>query len=449
VTSPSSHSSNHQNKAKRPKISDKERLQVDLAVLPKRETSRRRAKETAKRTTQVLNVGDDEEDIQDIGLGDSDDDATWTPFKGKGKEEAGAGADDDDYIDEDEVPEMPRHSDGRFMSNQEIKSKSGFQKVEQLPPPTQLIPEGKEFTIGDFMVLKSDADRDSAPIWRLDSRTLLQRYNPVPDNQGSTTLHRSASLFSGYSAVNRDNYLSVAVKFVSSSKDLITVRIQKKADANTAVDPTLRKRSLAETSQFQEPFEVYIQALISQCLDSNFLQEVFQDQDDYFVSNIEKVDSVTLLRKDKVMTGISWSVKFQRSLDTWPCLNDLGATAAQDGVRCGACDRDRAGTMISLYGQPYDPTTLKTVPPSEEAVMNRNFSVCTKCSRLGQLYHKLQHQKHKMFVMATEVVEERKRSAANPDTTKILNELLANEVWLEQQFRKMQDLWADTDTFIR
>ena len=27
--------------------------------------------------------------------------------------------------------------------------------------------------------------------------------------------------------------------------------------------------------------------------------------------------------------------------------------------------------MISLYGQPYDPTTLKTVPPSEEAVMNR------------------------------------------------------------------------------
>lgn len=63
---------------------------------------------------------------------------------------------------------MARHSDGRFMSSQEIKSasKSGFQKVEQLPPPTQLIPDGKEFTIGDFMVLKSDADRDSAPIWR-------------------------------------------------------------------------------------------------------------------------------------------------------------------------------------------------------------------------------------------------------------------------------------------
>ena len=35
---------------------------------------------------------------------------------------------------------------------------------------------------------------------------------------------------------------------------------------------------MAETSQFQEPFEVYVQALISQCLDENFLQEVFNDQ---------------------------------------------------------------------------------------------------------------------------------------------------------------------------
>ena len=89
----------------------------------------------------------------------------------------------------------------------------------------------------------------------------------------------------------------------------------------------IRKRSYAETAQFQENFEVYIQALISQCLDGNFLDEVFNDADEYFVSNIEKVDSVTLLRKDKVMNGVGWTLRFQQALNTWPCLSDLGSAA--------------------------------------------------------------------------------------------------------------------------
>ena len=82
--------------------------------------------------------------------------------------------------------------------------------------------------------------------------------------------------------------------------------------------------SKKETAQFQENFEVYMQTLISQCLDSNFLHEIFSEADEYFVTNIEKVDSVTLLRKDKLLTGITWTLRFQHALTVWPCLNNLG-----------------------------------------------------------------------------------------------------------------------------
>ena len=37
-----------------------------------------------------------------------------------------------------------------------------------------------------------------------------------------------------------------------------------------------------------------------------------------------------------------------------------------------------------------------------------------------------------MFNMCSEVVEGRKKSSPAYDTTKILNELLANDAWLEQ-----------------
>lgn len=51
---------------------------------------------------------------------------------------------------------------------------------------------------------------------------------------------------------------------------------------------------------------------------------------------------------------------------------------------------------------------------------------------MAQLYHKLHHLKHRMFIMCSEVVESKKNSAPEVETTRILNELLANDVWLEQ-----------------
>ena len=52
--------------------------------------------------------------------------------------------------------------------------------------------------------------------------------------------------------------------------------------------------------------------------------------DDYFVSNIEKVDSVTLLRKDKLMTGTTWTLRFQHAITTRPNLNNLGWDISQN-----------------------------------------------------------------------------------------------------------------------
>jgi len=432
----SNRSSNFQQKRPRQQESDDEE---DLVPI-KRESSRRKAKEgnLAKKHMQERLLEDDDEDggLPGLDLSDSDDDATWDPSK--------------------ESESRSRHKrlasdDGGGMeSYRSVVSTPKKAKKASTFHTTSIVPTDQDFRPGDFVVLRDEANQDQAPVWRFDSKTLLQRFNVSGKDENGETLYTSANLFSGYIASNRNRYASVAVKFISSEGSSTVVKVIQSAspDQQDGINPEIRKRSYGETSQFQENFEVYIQALISQCLDANFLDEVFNDADEYFVSNIEKVDSVTLLRKDKVMNGVSWSMRFQQALSTWPCLNDLGASAVR-GAKCGVCDHEKATTMVQMFGQPYHQNTLKPVPPSEQASMNRNFSVCGKCSRLAQLYHKLYHQKHKMFTICAEVVDSRKKNSPGLDTTRMLNELLADDQWLETQFRKMQDLWADADTFVR
>ena len=88
------------------------------------------------------------------------------------------------------------------------------------------------------------------------------------------------------------------------------------------------------------------------------------------MSNIEKVDSVTLLRKDKIMTGTTWTLRFQHAITTWPNLNKLGSQSCASTV-CGACEKARAQTMLQMFGQPYNSNTLATLPPDQDAMINR------------------------------------------------------------------------------
>ena len=97
---------------------------------------------------------------------------------------------------------------------------------------TNLVPPEADYRPGDFVVLREETSQDQAPIWRFDSKTLLQRFNVSGKDENGETLYKSANLFSGYIASNRQRYLSVAVKFVSSEGNSTVVKVIQSASSD-------------------------------------------------------------------------------------------------------------------------------------------------------------------------------------------------------------------------
>jgi len=269
-------------------------------------------------------------------------------------------------------------------------------------------------------------------------------FNPRFDQNGKT-LYRNISTYSGWTPQNRHIYQQVPVKFRVQNRLETIVEFMR--DEMALDDQELMDKSMKETAKYQDNFEVYIQTLISQALDSNFLTEIFQEQDDYFLSNVKTVDDVTEERKRRLLGVAQWKAGLQTSVGTWPCFNvisDLPADEKREKL-CAACDKSQVSVRVQMYGQPYNSTTLEGCQPDPKVASQKDFLLCSICVGRVELYNKVAHQKYLMYIECAKRVAEKRSSDPYKDTTIILNELLADEAWLNQLFQSVRTSWAEID----
>ncbi|CAF4935948.1 unnamed protein product [Pieris macdunnoughi] len=303
--------------------------------------------------------------------------------------------------------------------------------------------EEMPYQSGEFVALKNELAEMWPTIWRVDGKTLLQKYEPFEDN--GKVLYRNISTYTVWNPENKKLYTQVQVK-IRSQTHLETIVELVRSELQGDDCHFIEKRML-ETQMYQENFEVYIQTLISHALDPNFLTEIFQEQDEYFLSNVKTVDEVTETMRTRVSSGVCGGGNGSRSLDaavaTWPGLS----VAAGNGV-CRACVRPAVARLL-LYGQPYNPATLEPVQPDARLAYEKEFLVCAACCGRVQLYTKISHQKYLMYTECSKRVAEKRMQNPSKDTTAILNELLADEPWLSQLFRDVRHSWAEAESWER
>ncbi|XP_038213781.1 uncharacterized protein LOC119833699 isoform X4 [Zerene cesonia] len=339
-------------------------------------------------------------------------------------------------------------SDNDANSNRKLHNIKSHQQISNTGQIDNTRPiEEMPYQSGEFVALKNELSEMWPAIWRVDGKTLLQKYEPFEEN--GKVLYRNISTYTVWNPENKKLYTQVQVK-IRSQTHLETIVELVRSELQGDDCHFIEKRML-ETQMYQENFEVYIQTLISHALDPNFLTEIFQEQDEYFLSNVKTVDEVTETMRSRVSSsaggagggGAAGARALDAAVGTWP-----GLSVAAGAGACRACARPAVARLL-LYGQPYNPATLEPVQPDARLAYEKEFLVCSTCCGRVQLYSRISHQKYLMYSECSKRVAEKRLQNPNKDTTVILNELLADEPWLSQLFRDVRHSWAEAESWER
>ncbi|CAG5055980.1 unnamed protein product [Parnassius apollo] len=358
------------------------------------------------------------------------------------------------YYYQHQPEEVPAHGAALEYANYTATDNDANRKLHHIKSHPQVSSTGQidntrpieemPYQSGEFVAIKTDLNEMWPAIWRVDGKTLLQKYEPFEEN--GKVLYRNISTYAAWNPDNKKLYTQVPVK-VRSQSHLETIVELVRSELPLDDCNFIEKRML-ETQMYQENFEVYIQTLISHALDPNFLTEIFQEQDEYFLSNVKTVDEVTETMRARVSGGAAGAgTAGARALDaaaaTWP-----GLSVAAGAGACRACARPAVARLL-LYGQPYNPATLEPVQPDARLAYEKEFLVCGTCCGRVQLYSRISHQKYLMYAECSKRVADKRMQNPSKDTTIILNELLADEVWLSQLFRDVRHSWAEAESWER
>ncbi|XP_060858706.1 uncharacterized protein LOC132936056 [Metopolophium dirhodum] len=468
---------------------------------PTRQLSHRLAKEKTQQLLSRLNGELDLDDNDALSDTDSDVDPAWIPNN-----------DDNDAS----------KSSNSINSRHKKYSKERRSNIGHPPSTSSKINNNNNdndhpddstlFKSGTFVALKrqflDNGHVNPQHLWRVDGKSLLQKFTRCNEDN----MYKSVSTYTGWSPSHYNMYRQVDVKIITTDNgdnvipnklSTIEVLVQllsnndNKPNQNNAIVKTVSSAynhisklkvdainsSLSTNSSafvdeqsvmLRANFDVYIQSLASQALDSNFLEEIYRENDEYFLSNLRAIETVTQTWKQTIdstvfkdlATDLSNVENICSIIAKYPnmeiCSID-GKSKNNINLRCLVCGyqefmekHQMEFVEISLSGMEYNSRTLKNIDSNitfSKIVPVKRFQCCssTQCADKLTILHSLEHLKYYIYQECCKRVAAENENSCNGlthDTTTVLNRLLADDEWIEKLFHLVCNTWAQAKIFI-
>ncbi|XP_027194489.2 uncharacterized protein LOC113789186 isoform X1 [Dermatophagoides pteronyssinus] len=315
---------------------------------------------------------------------------------------------------------------------------------------------------GDFVVAEEEAHLDLPVIWRIEGKSLLQRFEP--SEQNGITIYINTSSYSAWNPTVRQKYLGLDVRIMGCNRTRIVVEkigltrnkneshilhrdvssINEKENNSLPTDS-----SPSNVTNCFENFEVLIQTLISQALDPNFIAEIVKENDDYFLSHMQAIEEVCHSRRTRFIAKFKWDSVILKNFETFTNIQINKQNNVGD-LRCRSCHDNWSTKILYFDGEPYNRDTLEKL--SNDAIVAAStdkkvkIAVCDNCTEKIFLFSKLYHHRLNFFLLCKAKVEEIQSKDANKESHIILHECLQDNVWMKKIFQELETLLYTCDS---
>lgn len=305
-----------------------------------------------------------------------------------------------------------------------------------IPHNASLLEKG--FDSGKFIILKSDLKTQKSPsIWRIDGKNLLQKYESISYNDG--VAYRNISTYSSWMASNKGLYVPIDVEFSVQSKSETIVTFDRNK-VMLPVEDGMMEALNEEANSMIDTFQIYLQTLMSQALDSNFVKEIVKEQDDYFLTSIAAVEDHWILPKRNMLKEIIKMKKpFQELIETHPGLELRCVTSGDKS--CDSCNGRNPTRSFEFQPLSYSFDTLDIM---EGKPSNKTYRLCLSCTDRILLYHELFHIRYHLFTCCQKKVNQYDQR----DGPAALTSSLADQSWKSLMHRRVLLVLAETQQVI-
>ncbi|GFT69386.1 DUF4211 domain-containing protein [Nephila pilipes] len=296
-----------------------------------------------------------------------------------------------------------------------------------------------------FLVAKADINLPTPFIWKVDKKSsMLQRFEI--SEQNGVLLYHSSFTYAARNEISVNNYVTadVRIKSPDTVQYLGPNLTEAAAVALSKMKPAepLNKTPVKQNfDHLKEDFTVYLQCLLSQDVDSNFLYEIYKFSDDYFLVPITNLETVSENKKQKLIKD-SWDEDLRKCVNNFPCISVENNTS--EIAHCHVCDINLGNKLLQFYGQPYD---LLTLAPVDTLLANKTqFDVCDKCSSSLSLYNRVHHHKYNLFIKCRSKASEVKSNHDNLKSHEdVLKLCLEDITWIDQLFGEQTQMWHEVE----